>query len=118
MLRDFKQIIVNCLTFNCRPADEPIRNAAVTLEKLFDQEFLSILKRNVDVAGLSLQAGEIPRAVAEGEVDTAAAQPADMDWVQCERCTKWRSLAPEIDANALPDPWYCENNHWAPELAR
>jgi len=47
----------------------------------------------------------------------ASTQPADQDrenveWVQCEKCDKWRKLPPHISADELPDVWYCSLNTW------
>lgn len=29
----------------------------------------------------------------------------DVQWVQCDKCQKWRIVPDEIDANSLPDKW-------------
>ena len=34
------------------------------------------------------------------------------EWVQCEKCDKWRRLPPRIKAEELPDVWYCSMNTW------
>lgn len=34
------------------------------------------------------------------------------EWVQCEKCEKWRRLPPRIKAEDLPDVWYCSMNTW------
>mmetsp|Transcript_9994 Transcript_9994/g.12711 ORF Transcript_9994/g.12711 Transcript_9994/m.12711 type:complete len:530 (-) Transcript_9994:133-1722(-) len=34
------------------------------------------------------------------------------NWVQCEKCEKWRRLPPRICAEDLPDVWYCSMNTW------
>jgi len=39
-------------------------------------------------------------------------------WVQCERCQKWRVVPPSHGAESLPDHWYCEMNIWDPISAR
>ena len=36
----------------------------------------------------------------------------DNNWVQCEKCEKWRSIPASVDAESLPDNWYCELNDW------
>jgi hypothetical protein len=40
-----------------------------------------------------------------------------MQWVQCERCEKWRKISPLSGVNHkdLPEKWYCEYNNWDPE---
>ncbi|XP_066972872.1 neurofilament heavy polypeptide-like isoform X2 [Macrobrachium rosenbergii] len=32
-------------------------------------------------------------------------------WVQCDTCSKWRKLPPNIDPASLPPKWFCELNH-------
>ncbi|KAL7554521.1 hypothetical protein ACHAWF_017978, partial [Thalassiosira exigua] len=39
------------------------------------------------------------------------------EWVQCEKCEKWRRLPPRIAAKDLPDVWYCSMNTWDINLA-
>ena len=34
------------------------------------------------------------------------------EWVQCEKCNKWRRLPPRIRAEDLPEVWYCTMNTW------
>jgi hypothetical protein len=41
----------------------------------------------------------------------------NLEWVQCEKCEKWRKLPPHISADELPDVWYCELNTWNPASA-
>ena len=39
------------------------------------------------------------------------------EWVQCEKCEKWRRLPPNISADDLPEVWYCTMNTWDPNTA-
>ena len=32
------------------------------------------------------------------------------NWVQCEKCEKWRMLSPQVAVEDLLDRWYCEMN--------
>ena len=41
----------------------------------------------------------------------------NLEWVQCEKCDKWRKLPPHISADELPDVWYCSMNTWNPGSA-
>ena len=41
----------------------------------------------------------------------------NVEWVQCEKCNKWRKLPPHICADELPDVWYCSLNTWNPDSA-
>ncbi|KAF7829080.1 MORC family CW-type zinc finger protein 4-like isoform X1 [Senna tora] len=31
----------------------------------------------------------------------------DLEWVQCDKCRKWRMLPPDFDARMLPPQWFC-----------
>ncbi|KAK9069392.1 hypothetical protein SSX86_011295 [Deinandra increscens subsp. villosa] len=31
----------------------------------------------------------------------------DLQWVQCNKCRKWRVLHPDFDSNTLPVDWFC-----------
>jgi CW-type Zinc Finger len=37
---------------------------------------------------------------------------SNLEWVLCERCSKWRQLPPHISAHDLPDVWTCDLNSW------
>ena len=41
-----------------------------------------------------------------------------VNWVQCNKCTKWRKVPGVIDVDSLPDVWQCSMNTWAPAFAR
>jgi CW-type Zinc Finger len=41
----------------------------------------------------------------------------NLEWVQCEKCDKWRKLPPHVSADDLPDVWYCSMNGWNPSSA-
>lgn len=43
--------------------------------------------------------------------------PTPSEWVQCDECSKWRKLGPEITAAGLPDEWQCKMSTWDPERA-
>lgn len=46
-----------------------------------------------------------------------SSDPDNQEWVQCEKCEKWRRLPPQISAADLPDVWYCNMNTWDPHSA-
>ncbi|KAJ0396748.1 hypothetical protein P43SY_009703 [Pythium insidiosum] len=34
------------------------------------------------------------------------------DWVQCDKCQKWRRLPNHVNVSELPATWYCKMNRW------
>jgi hypothetical protein len=53
------------------------------------------------------------RTAKESSTTAAAVDDAEnLEWVQCEKCEKWRKLPPHISSDELPDVWYCELNTW------
>jgi len=44
-------------------------------------------------------------------------EAVSQEWVQCEKCEKWRRLPPRIKAKDLPDVWTCDMNDWDPRSA-
>ncbi|POM74510.1 membrane protein [Phytophthora palmivora] len=34
------------------------------------------------------------------------------DWVQCDKCQKWRRLPNQVNVSELPAVWYCKMNKW------
>jgi len=41
-----------------------------------------------------------------------------VNWVQCNKCTKWRKVPGSIDVSSLPEVWHCSLNSWAPAFSR
>ena len=41
-----------------------------------------------------------------------ASAPLRLNWVQCDKCSKWRSVAPEVQESVLSDLWFCAMNTW------
>lgn len=58
---------------------------------------------------------EKPAGAKSSSHDTNEAD--NVEWVQCEKCDKWRKLPPHIAADDLPDVWYCSMNTWNPSSA-
>jgi hypothetical protein len=54
------------------------------------------------------------RSSGSSSTATTAATAAAADWVQCDKCTKWRKLPLNVSAASLPDEWYCSLNIWDP----
>ena len=48
----------------------------------------------------------------EGVGRTDKHQPPQQEWVMCDLCKKWRSVAAHIKLNDLPDEWFCKLNTW------
>lgn len=41
------------------------------------------------------------------------------EWVQCNKCEKWRKVPKSIDVKSLPEKWFCSLNTWVvPSLAK
>ncbi|KAL7473841.1 hypothetical protein ACHAXS_014361 [Conticribra weissflogii] len=57
------------------------------------------------------------RAAAAKEEKSDNKLETKQEWVQCEKCEKWRRLPPRISASDLPDVWYCSMNTWDINLA-
>lgn len=69
--------------------------------------------------GGGLAASVLPNSVTSGDAAaTAPVDPAAVNWVQCNKCRKWRKVPESIDVDSLPDRWYCSLNTWAPAFAR
>uniref|UniRef100_A0A7S3P6X2 CW-type domain-containing protein n=1 Tax=Amphora coffeiformis TaxID=265554 RepID=A0A7S3P6X2_9STRA len=63
-----------------------------------------------------------PKEASTPSAPSNSAPPAtdeadNLEWVQCEKCDKWRKLPPHISADELPDVWYCSMNTWNPGSA-
>jgi len=48
----------------------------------------------------------------QGKCPKSAKKQDNQEWVQCDKCKKWRTLPPRVSASDLPDTWYCELNTW------
>jgi hypothetical protein len=79
-----------------------------------------------DGAGAALNgagaSGRKKKAAASAAAAAAAAavevkQEAEVNWVQCDSCEKWRSVAPHIDQDELPEQWFCHLNSWDPQFS-
>ena len=45
-------------------------------------------------------------------------EAGEAEWVQCDKCAKWRVLPPSEEAYELPEgAWYCRMNSWNTTLA-
>eukprot|EP00547_Thalassionema_nitzschioides_P000018 CAMPEP_0194207136 /NCGR_PEP_ID=MMETSP0156-20130528/5976_1 /TAXON_ID=33649 /ORGANISM="Thalassionema nitzschioides, Strain L26-B" /LENGTH=1361 /DNA_ID=CAMNT_0038933839 /DNA_START=99 /DNA_END=4184 /DNA_ORIENTATION=- len=51
------------------------------------------------------------RNASEAELDVT---DEDNQWVQCDKCSKWRVLPSAVDVEKLPNQWYCEMNKYDP----
>ena len=70
-------------------------------------------RRNPPKETATASAPTTPRPNAPSTTDEAD----NVEWVQCEKCDKWRKLPPHISADELPDVWYCSMNTWNPGAA-
>ena len=51
----------------------------------------------------------------EQEQEAEEVDPGELEWVQCDKCKKWRVLPDNITAASLPDQWYCQMNVYDPK---
>jgi len=51
----------------------------------------------------------------EQEEDAEEVDPGELEWVQCDKCKKWRVLPDNVKAASLPDQWYCQMNIYDPK---
>ena len=58
----------------------------------------------------------VPEEVATKQTPTQQPAP-QVQWVQCEKCDKWRTVAAHIPLNSLPSSFVCADNYWDPEKA-
>lgn len=65
--------------------------------------------------------GNAPSTDAEnGNGVPAMLPPVEMDdnWVQCDRCHKWRLLPAGKNPDSLPEKWLCSMLDWLPDMNR
>lgn len=56
--------------------------------------------------------------VSEIAPSSAAPVVENVNWVQCNKCGKWRKVPNEIFLQGMPNVWYCAMNTWALAYAR
>lgn len=79
-------------------------------DSMYDQKTTRETKR---------RAVQTPRASVDGGLVGVgvAAVVEKVDWVQCNKCRKWRKVPSTIDVSQFPADWYCSMNTWAPRMA-
>ena len=74
----------------------------------------SVAERSSSAAERSSSVGDMKAEVAagksEGSVDPEEESKAQ--WVQCDKCEKWRKLPGHINPDSLPDVWECKLATW------
>jgi hypothetical protein len=65
------------------------------------------------ISSTAARSATAPSSASAGQNDDTD----NLEWVQCERCEKWRKLPPHVAADDLPDVWYCSLNTWNPASA-
>jgi hypothetical protein len=58
-----------------------------------------------------------PTKESRGSGQESKDEGENVEWVQCEKCEKWRKLPSHICADELPDVWYCSLNTWNADSA-
>ena len=88
-------------------------DAAITANTSRDESFKSPFKPK-GKRGRPRRDGKEKTTVKGGGKDES---PKQQEWVQCEKCEKWRRLPLRISAKDLPDIWFCSMNTWDINLA-
>jgi WD40 repeat protein len=52
------------------------------------------------------------RGEVEEQFDNILAPESNTEWVQCEKCCKWRRVAWFVDTHTLSEQWECSLNTW------
>ena len=67
------------------------------------------LKRSSSVTETKIETVDVKEVAAAHEDEDLKAQ-----WVQCDKCGKWRKLPSYIEPESLPDIWDCSMANWYP----
>lgn len=68
---------------------------------------------SVETRSAALQ--KLKEATAQDDDDELKLNPIATkqdDWVQCDKCQKWRRLPNQVNVSELPAVWYCKMNRW------
>ncbi|GLT60863.1 hypothetical protein SLA2020_336070 [Shorea laevis] len=108
-----------------RPKDANLDSVGMQQNALFDKRKGRLSGKKVDepdVSGATIKDASIVRPITEtgltSEMVLPMAAPVliEEDWVQCDRCQKWRLLPFGTKPEQLPDKWLCSMLNWLPGL--
>eukprot|EP00978_Attheya_sp_CCMP212_P042737 scaffold265886_cov50-Attheya_sp.AAC.2 len=99
------------------PFGSPILDLLVTGDDANIQLILDTLRYEMDDTKeeVTLQGSSKEKSAEDRmnlKVDEGMPAQAVATWVQCEKCLKWRKLPWHLDADLLPEKFFCENNVW------
>lgn len=104
-----------------RPKDANLDSVGMQQNALFDKRKGRLSGKKVDeqdVSGATIKDASIVRPITEtgltSEMVLPMAAPVliEEDWVQCDRCQKWRLLPFGTKPEQLPDKWLCSMLNW------
>lgn len=98
--------------FGRRAAQQANERIAARKERIIIDEFAKKKRQRKDKGdGKSVSPSE--RRKKGG--DESGDDEVDGEWVQCDKCSKWRILPTNVQTSDLPKHWYCEMNVYDPE---
>jgi CW-type Zinc Finger len=86
------------------------RNQNVKDDESLQGSKLKVILRNKRIK-------EVKDEKCEPKKESTKKKEDNQEWVQCEKCEKWRRLPPDVSADNLPDVWYCSMNTWDPNTS-
>ncbi|XP_059435060.1 cysteine-tryptophan domain-containing zinc finger protein 7-like isoform X2 [Corylus avellana] len=104
-----------------RPKDANLDSFGMQRNAFLDKQKGRISGKKVDgqdISGASIKDASIVRPITEtgltSEIVPPMAAPVliEEDWVQCDRCQKWRLLPYGTKPEQLPDKWLCSMLNW------
>lgn len=80
-------------------------------------EFRRMGRRYLNPTGITVltrvpQSGAAAAAAALAVLATPPQVIGSVQWVQCDRCSKWRAIPDYVDMEVLPEQWECSMNEW------
>jgi hypothetical protein len=94
-----------------------VSSSTKVLSTLTNGESLKKMRDLSTVKGKALHLALEEAALKQYQPDNIIPPESNTNWVQCEVCKKWRRVAWNIDAEALPEGWVCSMNDWDADRA-
>uniref|UniRef100_K3X686 CW-type domain-containing protein n=1 Tax=Globisporangium ultimum (strain ATCC 200006 / CBS 805.95 / DAOM BR144) TaxID=431595 RepID=K3X686_GLOUD len=91
---------------NVSPEKAPATNGAVPSPQKNDDGDGEVPEMTVETRSAALQ------KIKDAEKKVSPVASKQDDWVQCDKCQKWRRLPNHVNVSELPATWYCKMNRW------